>query len=518
MARKPNPAPTTRRRRRARPSRRIAAIGLLGTGLYATLCHRAPRRRRRAGAGGRGVTRCHADPDARAARGHANADPDARAARGHANADPDARAARAPRRRRPRRPSRPPRYRHPRRRHPRRLPRRRAPRRPPARRARAVAPSPRLRASGPPRPTRMRASDRTSRRKRRPNAKAGEGKHRRNPAPARRKHAPGRPADRPTGTDGAPVPAADRGAVAGPVGAPLAGPLTPIGIPGFFIDEFRIPPFLLPIYQAAGMQYGVRWEVLAAINEIETDYGRNLNVSSAGAIGLDAVHARHVGARTASTPTATAARTRTTRSTRSSPPRAICAPPAPTATSAERSSPTTTRDWYVDSVLMRARVDRRPAERSRGLAHRARAGPLPGRAPRRSDAATDARARRRDRRARRRARDRGQRRPDRPDRPVTAARPHVQLERRLRQHLHLRRPRQIVGARPDGGSGLVARHPYSVADGRAGTGSSTRPACPSRSSSGCSRTRRARRRRPSRARRPPVADRLRPARTTGRCR
>ena len=46
-----------------------------------------------------------------------------------------------------------------------------------------------------------------------------------------------------------------------------------------------MPIFLLPIYQAAGIQYGVRWEVLAAINEIETDYGRNLNVSSAGALG-----------------------------------------------------------------------------------------------------------------------------------------------------------------------------------------------------------------------------------------
>jgi murein DD-endopeptidase MepM/ murein hydrolase activator NlpD len=33
------------------------------------------------------------------------------------------------------------------------------------------------------------------------------------------------------------------------------------------------------------MQYGIRWEVLAAINEIETDYGRNLNISSAGALG-----------------------------------------------------------------------------------------------------------------------------------------------------------------------------------------------------------------------------------------
>jgi murein DD-endopeptidase MepM/ murein hydrolase activator NlpD len=59
----------------------------------------------------------------------------------------------------------------------------------------------------------------------------------------------------------------------------------PIGVPNFFIDKFRIPPFLLSIYQAAGMQYGIRWEVLAAINEIETDYGRNLNVSYAGALG-----------------------------------------------------------------------------------------------------------------------------------------------------------------------------------------------------------------------------------------
>jgi hypothetical protein len=64
----------------------------------------------------------------------------------------------------------------------------------------------------------------------------------------------------------------------------LPGP-APIGVPNFMINKFRIPPFLLPIYQAAGTQYGIRWEVLAAINEIETDYGRNLNVSSAGALG-----------------------------------------------------------------------------------------------------------------------------------------------------------------------------------------------------------------------------------------
>jgi hypothetical protein len=65
----------------------------------------------------------------------------------------------------------------------------------------------------------------------------------------------------------------------------LPGPSTSIGVPNFVIRKFSVPIFLLPIYQAAGIEYGVRWEVLAAINEIETDYGRNLNVSTAGAVG-----------------------------------------------------------------------------------------------------------------------------------------------------------------------------------------------------------------------------------------
>src|SRR4051812_37284597 len=65
----------------------------------------------------------------------------------------------------------------------------------------------------------------------------------------------------------------------------LPGPGIASGVPNFVINKFKVPIFLLPIYQAAGIQYGVRWEVLAAINEIETDYGRNLNVSSAGAVG-----------------------------------------------------------------------------------------------------------------------------------------------------------------------------------------------------------------------------------------
>ncbi len=81
-----------------------------------------------------------------------------------------------------------------------------------------------------------------------------------------------------TGSGGVPTPANPTYSFA------LPGP-APLGVPNFFIDAFQIPPFLLPIYQAAGIQYDVPWQVLAAINEIETDYGRNLSVSSAGAVG-----------------------------------------------------------------------------------------------------------------------------------------------------------------------------------------------------------------------------------------
>jgi cell wall-associated NlpC family hydrolase len=47
----------------------------------------------------------------------------------------------------------------------------------------------------------------------------------------------------------------------------------------------RPPAFLIPTYRAAGRRYHVPWPILAAINAIETDYGRNLATSSAGAIG-----------------------------------------------------------------------------------------------------------------------------------------------------------------------------------------------------------------------------------------
>ena len=150
-----------------------------------------------------------------------------------------------------------------------------------------------------------------------------------------------------------------------------------IGVPNFFIEKFRIPPFLLPIYQAAGIEYGVRWEILAAINEIETDYGRNLNVSSAGALGWmqfmpatwDAygVDGNHDGLKDPYNPVDAifaAARYLKAAGAETDLRGAIFA--------------YNHADWYVDSVMLRARADRRPAGRPRRLAHRADAGPLPG--------------------------------------------------------------------------------------------------------------------------------------------
>ena len=82
-----------------------------------------------------------------------------------------------------------------------------------------------------------------------------------------------------------------------PAGAPPLGPDEPLipssalMLPGtspvlnFFIDTYRTPPFLLPIYLAAAERYAVPWQVLAAINEVESNYGYDLGVSSAGAEG-----------------------------------------------------------------------------------------------------------------------------------------------------------------------------------------------------------------------------------------
>ena len=88
--------------------------------------------------------------------------------------------------------------------------------------------------------------------------------------------------------------ASDGGSAFAPGGAPtLANPTTtfapfgpaPIGVTDFAIGSFEIPPLLLPVYQACGTQYDIPWEVLAAINKVETNFGTDLGPSSAGAEG-----------------------------------------------------------------------------------------------------------------------------------------------------------------------------------------------------------------------------------------
>ncbi len=44
-------------------------------------------------------------------------------------------------------------------------------------------------------------------------------------------------------------------------------------------------PQLLSLWQQAGAAYGIPWQVLAAINKVESNWGRNMGPSSAGAIG-----------------------------------------------------------------------------------------------------------------------------------------------------------------------------------------------------------------------------------------
>ena len=51
------------------------------------------------------------------------------------------------------------------------------------------------------------------------------------------------------------------------------------------VPEQRSYQQLLELWRAAGSAYGVPWEVLAAINKLESNFGRNMGPSSAGAVG-----------------------------------------------------------------------------------------------------------------------------------------------------------------------------------------------------------------------------------------
>src|SRR6185312_11755221 len=51
------------------------------------------------------------------------------------------------------------------------------------------------------------------------------------------------------------------------------------------VVETRTYSQLLDLWQRDGVAYGVPWEVLASINKIESNFGRNMGPSSAGAVG-----------------------------------------------------------------------------------------------------------------------------------------------------------------------------------------------------------------------------------------
>jgi murein DD-endopeptidase MepM/ murein hydrolase activator NlpD len=65
-------------------------------------------------------------------------------------------------------------------------------------------------------------------------------------------------------------------------GAPL---LTPSLLQPPAVPQTRTYDQLLAIWERDGAAYGIPWQVLAAINKVESNFGRNMGPSSAGAIG-----------------------------------------------------------------------------------------------------------------------------------------------------------------------------------------------------------------------------------------
>jgi hypothetical protein len=97
---------------------------------------------------------------------------------------------------------------------------------------------------------------------------------------------------------GKPKPDGSGGVKAGQAkGAPASSPaqatapspaLAIPSIPSSTCAASGVPPILIPVYQRAAEAYGLGPQgasVLAGINEVETAFGANLNVSSAGAVG-----------------------------------------------------------------------------------------------------------------------------------------------------------------------------------------------------------------------------------------
>jgi murein DD-endopeptidase MepM/ murein hydrolase activator NlpD len=82
-----------------------------------------------------------------------------------------------------------------------------------------------------------------------------------------------------------------------PAGAPVVLPSASVPnaagslrLPDGWTERARSPQQvsydqLLGLWQGAGAAYGIPWQVLAAINKVESDFGRNMGPSSAGAVG-----------------------------------------------------------------------------------------------------------------------------------------------------------------------------------------------------------------------------------------
>ena len=96
------------------------------------------------------------------------------------------------------------------------------------------------------------------------------------------------PEDKEEEAAAAPVEEESGGSAAAVAPPPTPAPFTLPTLPSASCGPGAVPAVLIPIYQRAAEAYGLGPQgasVLAAINEIETAFGTNLNVSSAGALG-----------------------------------------------------------------------------------------------------------------------------------------------------------------------------------------------------------------------------------------
>src|SRR2546421_12288441 len=75
------------------------------------------------------------------------------------------------------------------------------------------------------------------------------------------------------------LPSADVPNASGQIAVPAGFTQRPLQV------ETRTAAQLQALWQNAGAAYGIPWSVLASINKIESNFGRNMGPSSAGAIG-----------------------------------------------------------------------------------------------------------------------------------------------------------------------------------------------------------------------------------------